>query len=42
VIGSAANESLGLLKREYDEGNEIGNHTYTHPRADDIRARKWN
>ncbi len=36
VIGSAANESLGLLKREYDEGNEIGNHTYTHPRADDI------
>ena len=36
VIGSAANESLGLLKREYDEGNEIGNHTYTHPRVDDI------
>ena len=36
VIGSAANQSLGLLKREYDEGNEIGNHTYTHPRADEI------
>ena len=36
VIGSAANESLGLLKREYDEGNEIGNHTYTHPHIDDI------
>jgi cellulose synthase/poly-beta-1,6-N-acetylglucosamine synthase-like glycosyltransferase/spore germination protein YaaH/peptidoglycan/xylan/chitin deacetylase (PgdA/CDA1 family) len=36
VIGSAANDSLGLLKREYQEGHEIGNHTYTHPRIDDI------
>jgi peptidoglycan-N-acetylglucosamine deacetylase len=36
VVGSAANESLGLLRREYAEGNEIGNHTYTHPRIDDI------
>ncbi|HXR36185.1 MAG TPA: glycosyltransferase, partial [Candidatus Binataceae bacterium] len=36
VIGSDANQSLGLLKREYDEGNEIGNHTYTHPRVDEI------
>ena len=36
VIGSAANHSLGLLKREYDEGNEIGNHTYTHPEIDDV------
>jgi cellulose synthase/poly-beta-1,6-N-acetylglucosamine synthase-like glycosyltransferase/spore germination protein YaaH/peptidoglycan/xylan/chitin deacetylase (PgdA/CDA1 family) len=36
VIGSAANDSLGLLKREYQEGHEIGNHTYTHPKADDI------
>jgi peptidoglycan-N-acetylglucosamine deacetylase len=35
VIGSDANQSLGLLKREYEEGNEIGNHTYTHPRADE-------
>ena len=31
VIGSDANDSPDLIRREYDEGNEIGNHTYTHP-----------
>ena len=31
VIGENANNALDLLKREYDEGHEIGNHTYTHP-----------
>jgi cellulose synthase/poly-beta-1,6-N-acetylglucosamine synthase-like glycosyltransferase/peptidoglycan/xylan/chitin deacetylase (PgdA/CDA1 family)/spore germination protein YaaH len=31
VIGEEANNSLDLLRREYDEGHEIGNHTYTHP-----------
>jgi len=36
VIGIQANDQLGLLHREYDEGHEIGNHTYTHPRTDDI------
>ena len=36
VIGSNANQYLGLLKREYDEGHEIGNHTYTHPSADTV------
>jgi len=35
VIGSDANDDLGLVKREYDEGHEIGNHTYTHPRWND-------
>jgi cellulose synthase/poly-beta-1,6-N-acetylglucosamine synthase-like glycosyltransferase/spore germination protein YaaH/peptidoglycan/xylan/chitin deacetylase (PgdA/CDA1 family) len=35
VIGSDANDDLGLLKREYDEGHEIGNHTYTHPKWND-------
>ena len=35
VIGSDANEALGLVKREFDEGHEIGNHTYTHPRWND-------
>jgi cellulose synthase/poly-beta-1,6-N-acetylglucosamine synthase-like glycosyltransferase/spore germination protein YaaH/peptidoglycan/xylan/chitin deacetylase (PgdA/CDA1 family) len=34
VIGIAANNSLGLLHREYDQGEEIGNHTYTHPEFD--------
>src|SRR6202163_2792575 len=36
VIGSAANDDLGLIRREYDEGHEIGNHTYTHPRWNEI------
>jgi peptidoglycan-N-acetylglucosamine deacetylase len=36
VVGSAANDALGLVKREYDEGNEVGNHTYTHPNMDEI------
>jgi cellulose synthase/poly-beta-1,6-N-acetylglucosamine synthase-like glycosyltransferase/spore germination protein YaaH/peptidoglycan/xylan/chitin deacetylase (PgdA/CDA1 family) len=36
VIGSAANDALGLIRREYAEGHEIGNHTYTHPRWEDI------
>ena len=36
VIGSAANDALGILHREYDEGHEIGNHTYTHPRWNEI------
>jgi peptidoglycan-N-acetylglucosamine deacetylase len=31
VIGVEANNALDLLKREYNEGHEIGNHTYTHP-----------
>jgi cellulose synthase/poly-beta-1,6-N-acetylglucosamine synthase-like glycosyltransferase/spore germination protein YaaH/peptidoglycan/xylan/chitin deacetylase (PgdA/CDA1 family) len=35
VIGSSANDALGLLYREYAEGHEIGNHTYTHPRWND-------
>src|SRR3984957_10462024 len=36
VIGSSANNSLGLIRREYAEGHEIGNHTYTHPRWNEI------
>jgi len=36
VIGSSANDALGIVRREYDEGHEIGNHTYTHPRWDEI------
>jgi cellulose synthase/poly-beta-1,6-N-acetylglucosamine synthase-like glycosyltransferase/peptidoglycan/xylan/chitin deacetylase (PgdA/CDA1 family) len=38
VIGSVANDALGLLSREYAEGHEIGNHTYTHPRWNDISS----
>ncbi len=36
VIGSSANDALGLIQREYAEGHEIGNHTYTHPRWNEI------
>ncbi len=35
VIGEYASVSPGLLKREYAEGHEIGNHTYTHPNFED-------
>jgi cellulose synthase/poly-beta-1,6-N-acetylglucosamine synthase-like glycosyltransferase/peptidoglycan/xylan/chitin deacetylase (PgdA/CDA1 family)/spore germination protein YaaH len=31
VIGVNASQSPEILKREFDEGHEIGNHTYTHP-----------
>ncbi|HVH73216.1 MAG TPA: glycosyltransferase, partial [Candidatus Dormibacteraeota bacterium] len=31
VIGLDANKWPQLLKREYSEGHEIGNHTYSHP-----------
>jgi cellulose synthase/poly-beta-1,6-N-acetylglucosamine synthase-like glycosyltransferase/peptidoglycan/xylan/chitin deacetylase (PgdA/CDA1 family)/spore germination protein YaaH len=36
VIGVDASQWPGILKREYAEGHEIGNHTYTHPNFDDI------
>ncbi|MGO9641562.1 MAG: glycosyltransferase [Candidatus Acidiferrales bacterium] len=39
VIGGEANKSLDLLHREYDEGHEIGNHTYTHPAFTPDRSR---
>jgi cellulose synthase/poly-beta-1,6-N-acetylglucosamine synthase-like glycosyltransferase/spore germination protein YaaH/peptidoglycan/xylan/chitin deacetylase (PgdA/CDA1 family) len=31
VIGEAANQYPGVVKREFDLGNEVGNHTFTHP-----------
>jgi cellulose synthase/poly-beta-1,6-N-acetylglucosamine synthase-like glycosyltransferase/peptidoglycan/xylan/chitin deacetylase (PgdA/CDA1 family)/spore germination protein YaaH len=31
IIGANADQNIGLLKREYAEGHDIGNHTYTHP-----------
>src|ERR1700730_5625462 len=36
VIGEYASLRPEILKREYAEGHEIGNHTYTHPNFDDI------
>jgi cellulose synthase/poly-beta-1,6-N-acetylglucosamine synthase-like glycosyltransferase/peptidoglycan/xylan/chitin deacetylase (PgdA/CDA1 family)/spore germination protein YaaH len=40
MIGEAAQQNIGLLKRAYDEGNEIGNHTYTHPDISEISPRQ--
>jgi cellulose synthase/poly-beta-1,6-N-acetylglucosamine synthase-like glycosyltransferase/peptidoglycan/xylan/chitin deacetylase (PgdA/CDA1 family)/spore germination protein YaaH len=31
VVGSMAEKNIQILRREYDEGYEIGNHTYFHP-----------
>jgi cellulose synthase/poly-beta-1,6-N-acetylglucosamine synthase-like glycosyltransferase/spore germination protein YaaH/peptidoglycan/xylan/chitin deacetylase (PgdA/CDA1 family) len=31
VIGEAANQNPKLIKREYQYGNEVANHTFTHP-----------
>jgi cellulose synthase/poly-beta-1,6-N-acetylglucosamine synthase-like glycosyltransferase/peptidoglycan/xylan/chitin deacetylase (PgdA/CDA1 family)/spore germination protein YaaH len=43
VIGEQANASPDLLRREYNEGHEIGNHTFTHPKFDEISRTqlKW-
>jgi len=43
VVGEEANESPDLLRREYNEGHEIGNHTFTHPQFDEISRTqvKW-
>jgi peptidoglycan-N-acetylglucosamine deacetylase len=40
IIGEEALENIGLLKRELREGNEIGNHTYTHPDIAEVSARQ--
>jgi peptidoglycan-N-acetylglucosamine deacetylase len=36
VVGEHGNEHPELLKREYAEGHEIGNHTFTHPAFEQI------
>ncbi|HVB57284.1 MAG TPA: glycosyltransferase [Candidatus Acidoferrales bacterium] len=36
VIGDPANQEAGLVRREYAQGEEIGNHTFTHPEFDAI------
>jgi cellulose synthase/poly-beta-1,6-N-acetylglucosamine synthase-like glycosyltransferase/peptidoglycan/xylan/chitin deacetylase (PgdA/CDA1 family)/spore germination protein YaaH len=40
VIGESANQESGIVKREYALGNEIGNHTFTHPEFDAERLSK--
>jgi cellulose synthase/poly-beta-1,6-N-acetylglucosamine synthase-like glycosyltransferase/peptidoglycan/xylan/chitin deacetylase (PgdA/CDA1 family)/spore germination protein YaaH len=36
VIGIEASQFPNILKREYAEGHDIGNHTYTHPNFDEV------
>jgi peptidoglycan-N-acetylglucosamine deacetylase len=36
IVGVAGSQYPELLKREYNEGHDIGNHTYTHPNFEDI------
>jgi len=40
LIGSQAAENVGLMKRVYREGHEIGNHSYTHPDISEISPRQ--
>jgi cellulose synthase/poly-beta-1,6-N-acetylglucosamine synthase-like glycosyltransferase/peptidoglycan/xylan/chitin deacetylase (PgdA/CDA1 family)/spore germination protein YaaH len=39
VIGIDAGNEKGLVRREYGDGDEIGNHTYTHPEITQISPR---
>jgi cellulose synthase/poly-beta-1,6-N-acetylglucosamine synthase-like glycosyltransferase/peptidoglycan/xylan/chitin deacetylase (PgdA/CDA1 family)/spore germination protein YaaH len=40
MIGSEAQENVGLMQRVVNEGHEIGNHTYTHPDISEISSRQ--
>ena len=40
LIGAAAAENVGIMKRMVREGHEIGNHTYTHPDISEITYRQ--
>lgn len=40
VVGANAEAHPGLVAREWDEGMEIGNHSFTHPEAQ-ISGRRW-
>ena len=40
IIGAEAADNISLLKRVFRDGNEIGNHTYTHPDISEISTRQ--
>jgi cellulose synthase/poly-beta-1,6-N-acetylglucosamine synthase-like glycosyltransferase/peptidoglycan/xylan/chitin deacetylase (PgdA/CDA1 family) len=42
MMGKLIKENGTLVKRVYDEGHEIGNHTFTHPHLDKVTAFKAN
>ncbi|MBI5218894.1 MAG: glycosyltransferase [Bacteroidia bacterium] len=41
VIGLNAENNISLLKRTYDEGHEIGNHTFSHPNVYEISPERF-
>ena len=38
VVGKRVDENCDLLRQIYNDGHEIGNHTYTHPYLTKISA----
>ncbi|HWE87494.1 MAG TPA: glycosyltransferase [Terracidiphilus sp.] len=40
MIGEEAQQNIGLMQRVVREGNEIGNHTFTHPDISEISQRQ--
>ena len=40
VVGVNAENNIGILKRIYDEGFEIGNHTFTHANLAEVNAER--
>lgn len=40
MIGQEAENNVGVLRRVYDEGHEVGNHTFTHPDISAISNRE--
>ena len=42
VVGSMAEKNISILRREYDEGYEIGNHTFFHPDISTVSLERVN
>ncbi len=40
MIGESAEDNVELMRRVYNEGHEIGNHTFTHPDISEISPRQ--
>jgi cellulose synthase/poly-beta-1,6-N-acetylglucosamine synthase-like glycosyltransferase/peptidoglycan/xylan/chitin deacetylase (PgdA/CDA1 family)/spore germination protein YaaH len=42
VVGSMAEKNISILRREYEEGYEIGNHTFFHPDISAVSLQRVN